>query len=282
MFSLLYGMLKGLVGCVETGRTASAKTKIGIVYIFGILQEQSPEGMKKYFDLMVRCFLLETDVKFRIGTIYDFFVFSPSWEDELRNVFFLRKGSNFVDVGAHIGKYTVRIAKMVGLKGLVVAVEPDKDNFDLLKENLELNGLDNCIALNIAAGSTDGDILLFAGPKSAEHSTKEDFGKGFSKVKVRALDNVLAEKGIHNVDLVKIDVEGAEYEVLEGLERTLKSEGPRVVLEVLAPDRKKVVNLMRSYGYEARILNIYPSYRAGIYHYLFQKPVDCKRLLASH
>ena len=258
---------------VKTGKTISSKIKILMIFLLSILQAHSFAGMKRYFDFAVRGFLIEADVQFYIGSIHDFFVFSPSWEEELRNVFVLEKGMKFIDVGAHIGKYTIRAARMVGGEGRVVAVEPDKDNFEFLIKNIKLNDLENCIPLNVAAGSTDGEIILFSGPNSAENSIKQDFGKGSSKVPVKAMDNILAENKIGDVDLIKVDVEGAEYEVVKGLEKTLNSKEPVLVIEALTRDKDRVLNYMRKIGYEERILNIQPSYKGGLIHYSFTKRV---------
>jgi FkbM family methyltransferase len=259
------------VKSVEIGKTISSKIKILVIFLLSILQVHSFARMKRCFDLAVRGFLIEADVKFYIGSINDFFIFSPCWENELRNAFVLEKGMKFIDVGAHIGKYTIRAARMVGGVGRVVAVEPDKGNFEFLIKNIKVNGLENCVVLNVAAGSTDGEIILFSGPNSAENSITQDFGKGFHKVPVRALDNILAENRIGDVDLIKVDVEGAEYEVVKGLEKTLNSKEPVLIIEVLARDKDRVLNYMRKIGYEERILNINPSYKGGLIHYSFKK-----------
>lgn len=63
----------------------------------------------------------------------------------------LRKGDVFIDVGAHIGKYTILVAKIVGKEGLVIAIEPNPENYETLLENIKLNNLKNVIAVNIAA-----------------------------------------------------------------------------------------------------------------------------------
>ncbi|MHA1664402.1 MAG: FkbM family methyltransferase [Candidatus Njordarchaeales archaeon] len=67
----------------------------------------------------------------------------------------LNKGDVFVDVGAHIGKYTVPVAKIVGENGLVIAVEPHPENYRTLVKNIRLNDLKNVLALNIAAWSEE-------------------------------------------------------------------------------------------------------------------------------
>lgn len=262
---------KALVESVKTGKTISSKVKILMIFLLSVLQAHSFSGMKRYFDFAVRGFLIDADVHFYIGSIHDFFVFSPSWEEELRNVFVLEKGMKFIDVGAHIGKYTIRAARMVGGEGRVVAVEPDKDNFEFLIKNIKLNDLENCIPLNVAAGSTDGETFLFSGLNSAENSIKQDFGRGFHKVPMRALDSILAENRIGDVDLIKVDVEGAEYEVVKGLEKTLNAKEPVLIIEVLAGDKDRVLNYMRKMNYGEKILNTYPSYKGGLIHYSFTK-----------
>jgi FkbM family methyltransferase len=215
--------------------------------------------------------IVDADVRFTIGTLLDFRIFSSSWESELRELFELDKGMNFLDVGAHIGKYAIRAAVMVGDNGTVIAVEPDKRNFELLVKNIALNNLRNCMPLRIAAYSSNGEITLFRGPSCAEHSISEDFGKGSYKVRARVLDDVLKELGIARVDLIKIDVEGAELEVLRGLEETLRKESPRLIIEVLKRDEANIVRYLNNLAYRERLASFFPPYRGGLSHYYFKK-----------
>jgi FkbM family methyltransferase len=272
-YQIVEGLLTSIrtefVKSIRTGRNFSSKLKIFAIYILRYLQILSPWRMQRYFDLIVQGMIIEADVKFSIGALYDFFVFSPSWEEELGDVFKLKKGMNFLDVGAHIGKYAVRVANMVGNEGNVVAVEPNKDNFEVLVRNIELNQLQNCIPLNLAAYHTNRDVSLFLGPSSAEHTIKEDLGKGSYKVKARALDDVLKEIGIEKVDLVKLDVEGAELEVLKGLERTLEKGNPVLVVEILKKDEHKVIDYLHNLAYREKLLNV--SGRGHQMHYCFRK-----------
>lgn len=217
--------------------------------------------------------IVETDIRFCIRTLHDFFIVSPLWEEKLQSVLKFMEGMNFLDIGAHIGKYTLRAAITVGDRGKVIAVEPNRDNFNVLARNIELNGLHNCIPLNIAAYSTDKEAILFRGPNSAQHSLTENFGKGAFKVKARALDTVLAELGIDKIDLVKMDVEGAELEVLRGLERTLKSASPRLVIETVREDEEKIIEYLNHLTYKGTLLNVYPYRRGGLAHYYFRKSI---------
>jgi len=70
-----------------------------------------------------------------------------------------RKNETFVDVGAHIGKYTLQIAKIVGETGRVVAVEPHPTTFQILRRNIELNSLKNVFAVNVACYRKECNII---------------------------------------------------------------------------------------------------------------------------
>jgi len=176
-------------------------------------------------------------------------IISPEFEDWMWNHLSLCEGGVFVDVGAHIGKYTIPIAKILGENGLVIAVEPHPENYKTLVENIELNGLKNVVALNIAAWSEERKLRLFIGDKYGHHSVRRNFGLGFIIVQAKALDDVLDTLTLkHGVDCIKIDAEGAELEILKGLQRTLKRYSPKLIVEV-SEDLDKVKKFMHEQGY---------------------------------
>jgi len=131
----------------------------------------------------------------------------------------LREGDVFIDVGAHIGKYTIPAARAVGGKGLVIAIEPHPENYRVLIRNIKANNLNNVIALNVAAWSGERKLKLFIGDSGSRHSVKKDFGRGYIEVPARALDSILNELKVENVDLIKIDVEGRSSRFLKGWRR---------------------------------------------------------------
>lgn len=155
----------------------------------------------------------------------------PDFEPWMWRYLRLKEGDVFVDVGAHVGKYTVTAAKIVGPRGLVVAIEPHPENYKALVRSVRLNGLRNVVALNIAAWDRDCELELFFAESSGRHTVKEGGGRGSVKVRARALDDVLEEVEVPRVDVVKVDVEGAEVEVLRGLSRTIRKFRPLVVFE---------------------------------------------------
>jgi FkbM family methyltransferase len=255
----------------RSGKTFKDAAKIFGIFILSFFRNRSPLRLRSIFDLPVRGLTLETDVKFRIRTVFDFFVFSNVWERELADFFEWKKGMTFLDVGAHIGRYTIRAGVKVGDKGKVVAIEANPDNYNLLLENIKLNLIQNCIPLNIAAFAYDTELELFIGADSAKNSVKEDSGKGYCVVQARALDNVLAEAGIKHVNLIKIDVEGAEFAVLQGLANTLRAGSPRVMVEVLTQDAHQIIQYMNNLSYREKLLHYSSDYKEGIAYYSFEK-----------
>jgi FkbM family methyltransferase len=162
--------------------------------------------------------------------------------------FGLNQGDVFLDVGAHIGKYTIPISKIVGENGLVIAIEAHPENYKTLVKNIKLNGLKNIIALNVAAWNKECKLKLFNGEKNGQHSIKNDCGLGYVTVKAQALDNILDKLKVRRIDCIKIDVEKSELETLEGLVKTLKEHNPRVIVEILE-DPIKVKDFMHKKGY---------------------------------
>jgi len=177
------------------------------------------------------------------------FILQPEFEEWMWSYLRVSKGGVFIDVGAHIGKYTIPMAKAIGDSGLVIAVEPHLGNYKLLVENIRLNSVRNVIALNIAAWSEERWMKPFIGDIHGHHSLVYDFGRGFVLVRARPLDNVLEELGINRVDCIKVDVEGAELEVFKGLRRTLKRFKPIVVAEIRDEYLSEVKDLSQKLGY---------------------------------
>jgi FkbM family methyltransferase len=143
----------------------------------------------------------------------------------------LKEDDVFVDVGAHIGLYSIYAGHLLK-QGKVIAIEPNPETFNFLRKNIELNSLRNVLALNIAAWKEDGELPLYIADSSALHSLKPSIGsKRVYIVKARKLESVLSELGIYRVSFIKIDVVGAEVEVLEGLRSVLKLHKPRLVID---------------------------------------------------
>ena len=137
----------------------------------------------------------------------------------------LKPGDVAIDVGAHIGAYTIPMAKIVGPKGIVVSVEPSPIRKYLYK-NIELNNVENVLVSGKAVHSSQGHLEFYFDPtRTGIGSTVADWAEKFVKsklvrLKVEAdtLDNIVLSKipSLDHVKLLKVDVEGAEVEALKG------------------------------------------------------------------
>jgi FkbM family methyltransferase len=122
-----------------------------------------------------------------------------------------------VDIGANIGYYTLLAAKLVGDKGKVYAFEPEPQNYDMLLRNIELNGYKNIVPVNKAAFTRSGKLTFVLSKDCAEHSLYRSGGDaGTITVDAISMDEFFKGKE-HPVDIIKMDVEGAEMAVLLGM-----------------------------------------------------------------
>jgi len=174
------------------------------------------------------------------------FEFEPWMKDYIK----LPKGGVFVDIGAHIGYYTLLTSRVIGDKGLIISVEADPTNYKTLLSNIFSNHLKNIIHFNVAAYSTDTKINLYQHSGGGTgHSLVETHGS-FVTIKARRLDSILKQVGVNRLDLVKIDVEGAEAYVLEGAIDSLRKYRPRLIIEVRYYNLGKVKEFLENFDYD--------------------------------
>jgi FkbM family methyltransferase len=134
----------------------------------------------------------------------------------------IRPGMTVVDVGANIGYYTLLFADLAGPAGRVIAFEPDPDLFGAAVENVRRNGKRDTVRLhNCALGAQAGELYLLRGHvNSGDNRLRRADPESARAVAVRVmrLDDVL---GAEKVDWIKIDVQGWECDVFEGMRQTL-------------------------------------------------------------
>ena len=143
-----------------------------------------------------------------------------------------RIGATVIDVGANIGYNTLYAARRVGPTGRVVAIEPTPDTLAVLRHNIAASGLANVAVEPVAAGSAVGTRDFFVrGDRSAVNSLFPESCyapvTSVLSVPVRPLDDLVNTEA----DLVKIDVEGAEIDVLEGMPRLLRGPDTKLIVE---------------------------------------------------
>jgi FkbM family methyltransferase len=137
-----------------------------------------------------------------------------------------------LDIGANIGLHTIVMSHYVGSSGKVFAFEPEAHNFQLLRQNLRMNKADNVIALESAVGSRESTCRLSLNSSNfGDHrvSTSAPVNGNFQEVPLITIDGQLRELPDGAVKFIKIDVQGFEYEVMQGMTTTLKR-NPDVVI----------------------------------------------------
>ena len=163
----------------------------------------------------------------------------------------LRRGDTFVDAGASIGFFSLLGARIVGADGRVVAFEPQPAAAESIRENAELNGFGNITVVDAALSSHTGDALLEGvGEATARVTTQST--NGAVRVQCLTLDGFLAERHLRPA-LVKIDVEGHETGVVDGMAETLASDRPALIVECHAAAAAIVDRLERA-GYHVSVL----------------------------
>ncbi|MDQ7038666.1 MAG: FkbM family methyltransferase [Aquificota bacterium] len=133
-------------------------------------------------------------------------------------------GDVFVDVGAHIGWYSLMVDRVIPRWVTVYSFEPEPFNYDLLVRNIKLNKAKNIHPFRVALGNGEGtaNIYLYKDINRGRHSLLPLYNYGVAEVEMTTLDKFIEARGVERVKLIKIDVEGFEYMVLKGAEETLK------------------------------------------------------------
>lgn len=147
----------------------------------------------------------------------------------------LKKGDCVLDIGANIGYYALMEARLVDSQGKVYAVEPVPRNIQLLEDNIRLNGYGNIEIFQIAIGKDEGTLPMYI----SDHPNWCSFYPsgnvlGQIDVAVNSLDRFL--KGKRCPDVLRMDVEGYEYEVVNGMHSILKSNVPLKLFIEFHPD----------------------------------------------
>lgn len=155
-------------------------------------------------------------------------------------------GGTFLDVGAHVGFYTLLGARRVGSEGRVWAFEPDVTNARHLRRHVAINGLSNVRVEEAAVAEADGTARFGGGSGSG---TGRLTGSGDREVRTVGLDSLCDRHGLTPTAL-KIDVEGAEGAVIRGASETIRRARPVIFLSTHGPEaHERSVGLLRDLGY---------------------------------
>jgi FkbM family methyltransferase len=176
---------------------------------------------------------------------------------EAREVEILRSHTSesgvFIDVGANIGYFTLLASRWVGSAGRVYAFEPVRQTYTLLRRNLVLNNCVNVATFQVACAAEPGELSIVTEQDSGKAYLSPD-GQGQEQVAVTTVDCFATEQRLDRLDMVKIDVEGADFEVVKGARQTIKRFRPVIWLETLFLSRfgaapSDVVEYLEPLGY---------------------------------
>ena len=170
----------------------------------------------------------------------------------------IRNDSVFVDVGAHIGYYSNIIGRKL-LNGRVICFEPSKENYSRLVKNIKLNDLQDIVKAFPLALSDKNEIkTLFLnqfndGGNSLEKSTHEAFSE--ENINCIRFDD-FCEVKYSNIDFIKIDVEGHQMKVLNGMKNTILRFHPTFLIEAQTKNEQdEIINFLKQFGYNKFHLN---------------------------
>ena len=183
------------------------------------------------------------------GGTDDFYYLLPGREGDV-DAFIrsrLREGVVFVDVGANVGYYTLVASKFVGAVGRVYSIEPVPSTAAVLRVNVKLNGCNNVVVREVAAWSARGRLVLKIPASMYGYASAVREGASVT-VDASTLDDILRDES--SIQLIKIDVEGAELEVLRGAQSVLRR--TRYVVLELSRNASEVLKMLLGAGFTCR------------------------------
>jgi FkbM family methyltransferase len=136
------------------------------------------------------------------------------------------KGDTILDLGANIGYFTLLFSKLVGDTGMVHAFEPDPNNFSILKKNIEINNIKNVVLNQKAVSDVSKKISFYRCDYNHAQHRVYPSSRCNEEIQVDAItidEHFQSLNYSKKIDFVKMDVEGAEYDAINGMSKTLKS-----------------------------------------------------------
>jgi FkbM family methyltransferase len=231
----------------------------------------------------------------RTWSRFNDFIIMTVHEDDLLQLFRPTKGDIVVDVGAYLGRYTLTSANLVGENGKVIAIEGDPSHYEMLNKNLKLNRTSNVTAISCMVGYKDMHLIvgsednyITVGSKDIHTNYQDISYKQFDEtgraqigntiVHLNTLDNLLIKQhGISEVNWMKIDVEGAELEVLKGAHNILSnSKRLKLLIEIHDVNKlyKPIVEILNLYNIKIIFEKDGPKDRIPSKHIIAEKSLN--------
>lgn len=179
----------------------------------------------------------------------------------------LSKGKVFYDLGAHWGYFSILASKIVGNEGYVYGFEPMPQNFDRFSRNVEANGISNVSCCQMAVSDKKGKVNFSNSDDSYANTYIENDQTSSIEVETNSIDELMST-GFRPPDFIKIDVEGAELDVLHGSANTIQTFRPVIHLSTHEIHLKGVdencSKFIKELGYDLNLI----SSKKGIKDYI--------------
>jgi len=176
-------------------------------------------------------------IKLRVNSS-DLMAFTHVWliEEYSGRNFTFNDSDIIIDIGSHIGLFTL-YASQFCKQGKIICYEPIKENYQLLLSNIELNHLSNVECYNKAVSKSNSPIRIYINSDESGHSMF-DPQENFIDVDSISLQQIIDDHHIDSIDFLKIDCEGAEYEIIENLPKSRFSQIKKMIIEYHLADKK--------------------------------------------
>lgn len=195
----------------------------------------------------------------RNAAVDEYVYMHKNWEPHIATAILahLDEGSVFIDAGANIGYFSLLAASRIGQTGKVVAFEPIQRLVEQIETSIALNDFTTIDVRNMALGATKSELVLAIVPGNVGGSSlvKHNESGITETVSVVPLDDAIPD--LDRVDVIKIDVEGYEYELLQGAQRVITTHHPVIVIEFspnlyatrIPAHGSAILEFMRKHGY---------------------------------
>lgn len=254
---------------IKTGSRVTDKIRLIIYFVVSLFMPWSLcyrfKRLHDFMNFVVKGIRVKRMGYFwEIGHFRDFVTIDPRYENPIAEWF--NHGSDvFIDVGAFIGRYSVILNNRFKK---IYAFEPSWSTYQRLKKNILINKIENVSALRLALMDQNGFFDMNIKYTPGTNSLLNDKNLlGLELVECCRLDDLIFNG---KIDLIKIDVEGAEKEVLRGAEETIRVNRPRIIIEVEKENRLFVKSFMLALDYSEELkCGAY----GGVYHCYDYSPV---------
>ena len=165
-----------------------------------------------------------------------FKIYEPNQTEIVKK--YVHEGDIVIDIGAHVGYYTLLMAQLVGENGKVYSFEPDPVNFQLLKKSVEINGFENVVLIQKAVSNITDKVKLFLGDDDSAINRIYDAKLGDAKESIDVESVTIDEYFKENdelVNFIKIDSEGSEVKIINGMKQFLSRNQELVMMTEFFP-----------------------------------------------